>query len=569
MEKIVTPLKMSKINDNTMSFEILLSAKFNGFRARSSCLSKINNIKDLRPEAFSKYSYEDAIQKLIPKLQSALLGTNKKLGAIFQDKNGKVFFSIENKLYETPQVVSSNADSLASVLSQFVETIKSLTALDVNTVNVHNLPTNLCSKQDINSENKENIISFKDVTIEWLQSLLVRTKKKYEDDEYLSPTTLESYSRNIRNILFPYLEDYPEINNINLFSEKNVDEVLSLTPCLDTKRVLLLSLKLIFEFAKEKSYIKSNLIANKKNVNTKKTKKKQKQESNEYEFIEEEERALWINCMLKEFHSQEFENTDAPLAFLFMLLHGPRPEETCGVRWIDLNFEEDDYHVQNAYKNIPIYDPISMKRIGWKKENGPLKTPESYRHLSLDLLAKQLLLEHRIKQMHQFRKARKKWSENEYVFLNSTGTPFTSDILSKNFTKFVRRNKLSHMVLYGLRHSFATHCRNLGMESEILAKLMGHTEYETTQKYYIHVSRKQKKDELQKVQKKDMQNYLGKENKHLEHLQNNIMQYNKNISNLQEVQKEDMTYYSKLDDKTLDILKDFIKKIYQKEKLTA
>lgn len=81
------------------------------------------------------------------------------------------------------------------------------------------------------------------------------------------------------------------------------------------------------------------------------------------------------------------------------------------------------------------------------------------------------------------------------------------------------------------------------MSPEVLAPLMGHTEYKTTQKYYIHISSKQKKDELQKIQQKDIQNYLGKENKDLTHLQNNINKNHKNIANLQEVQNEDMLHY--------------------------
>lgn len=56
-----------------------------------------------------------------------------------------------------------------------------------------------------------------------------------------------------------------------------------------------------------------------------------------------------------------------------------------------------------------------MKRIGWTTDDGPLKTPESDRTLSLDLLLKKLLLEHRENQKEQFRNLKKKWSENEYV----------------------------------------------------------------------------------------------------------------------------------------------------------
>ena len=106
------------------------------------------------------------------------------------------------------------------------------------------------------------------------------------------------------------------------------------------------------------------------------------------------------------------------------------------------------------------------------------------------------------------------------------------------------------------------------MPPEVLAKLMGHTEYETTQKYYIHVSYKQKTEELQKIQKQDIKKYLGEESKDFTHLQNNINN-NKQISNLQEIQQEDMVHYLQLNDKTLIVLEKFISELKEKEKIVA
>ena len=144
--------------------------------------------------------------------------------------------------------------------------------------------------------------------------------------------------------------------------------------------------------------------------------------------------------MIKEIQSIDFDYTDAALAFLCTLLHGNRPEETCGTKWKDFNFKEDDYHIQNAYKKIPIYDEIS---------------------------------------------------------------------------------------------------------------------------------RKQKKEALQGVQKQDMQSYLGSENKNLTHLQNNININNKNVSNLEEIQKDDLKSYLQLNDDTLKLLKQLIMKISEKEKAST
>lgn len=570
MEKIITPSKMSKINLNSLFFEIILSMKGSSFRARTASMTQITNIKDTRPEATSTSSYENAIQKLIPKIENSLKGTDKYLGKVFQAENGKIMYSVENVIYQNNQVSPSQDDSLSILTTTIVELLKKV-SYSIPNINMQELSNTVINNINKSTEMKEQIIDdanveiikFTDVTIKWLKFLLERTKKDSDDADYLSPGTLEGYNRSVRDHIFPYLEEKKEYDNILTFTEQNVDEILNRTNSRDTKRILLLTMKLIFEFAKQNSYIKENPIANKKLKKKKKAKK-------DYEFIEEDKRAVWINCMLEDINSKELEDTDAPLAFLVTLLHGNRPEETCGTKWIDFNFKENDYHIQNAYKNIPIFDEITMKRIGWKKEDGPLKTPESDRHLSLDMLCRQLLLVHRIKQMYEYRKAGKKWSEKEYVFHNSAGTPFTPDILSKNFNKFIARHEeLNKMVIYGLRHSFATHCRNLGMKPEVLARLMGHSEYETTQKYYIHISPKQKREALQSVQQQDIQQYLGEENKNLVHLQNKVSVYSKEVSNLQEVQNEDMTYYLHLNNQSLSVLKDLIEKINKNEKIAV
>lgn len=567
MEKIITQSKMSKINLGSIFFEISLSMKGNSFRARSSSIAQISNVKDIRPEATSKNSYENAIQKLIPKIENSLSGTDKCLGKVFQNDNGKIMYSVENIIYQNQQIVSLQENSLNMFTNIFVEVFKNLApSMNIDNNNVQQFSNAIVNNvssltKDLNTPtDTTNIKTFNSICIEWLQHLNERTKKNYDDEDYLSPGTLEGYNRILRDYVFPYLSENAEYDNILVFSEIHVDQILNRTTSKDTKRLLLTSLRLVFQFAKEQNYIKVNPIANKKQ-------KRKKNQKKDYDFIEEEQRAIWINCMLKEIRSLDYSNTDAPLAFLFMLLHGDRPEEICGTKWKDFDFKENDYHIQNAYKKIPIYNEETMKRIGWTHGDGSLKTPESNRHLSLDILCRQLLLEHRIRQIYKYRKSGKKWTENEYVFHNSSGTPFTSDILSKNFSKFIKRNELPKIVLYGLRHSFATHCRNLGVKPEVLARLMGHTEYETTQKYYIHISAKQKKEALQRVQSQDIQGYLGKENKNLVHLQSNINYYSKEVSNLKEVQNEDLSYYLQLDDETLSVLKNVISKICERQKV--
>lgn len=50
------------------------------------------------------------------------------------------------------------------------------------------------------------------------------------------------------------------------------------------------------------------------------------------------------------------------------------------------------------------------------------------------------------------------------------------------------------MTIYSFRHSFAILMSEKGMEKEVLWELIGHAEFETTDFYYIHVSKEGKKE---------------------------------------------------------------------------
>lgn len=97
------------------------------------------------------------------------------------------------------------------------------------------------------------------------------------------------------------------------------------------------------------------------------------------------------------------------------------------------------------------------------------------------------------------------WDNNQYVFLNTIGTPYVPERLTKKITEFIKKYKLEHMTIYGFRHSFATLMSEKGMDKEVLRELMGHAEFETTDFYYIHVSEERKKKEFERVNFEEFQ----------------------------------------------------------------
>lgn len=471
MEKILTQTTvMEKTNITNKKYKIKVSPKDNGYQARTT-LDLGGVVKNNpRPECYSINSPKEAITKLVEKMQIILSNyTTKKIKLVGIEEPNIVYYILE-ETNEKPSITFKQpvlVEKQASVESKKIS--NSITSSDY-------------------VANPNKTYSVTEVGYIWFNFIIFRTKKHPDEDDYLSLKTAESYIYALRRIIIPFFENIEDIKDVE------EDHILALLETLNgktQKKDILTIVKLFFSFAKKYKFVKYNVALEIK------LPRKRKQ-IDEIEFIEEKDREKWISCLLKE-------NSDISLLFLSMLLSSARPEEACGYKWTAFDFENDDIYICNAYKDFCVYNEF-MEVIGHERRDDILKTPESYRHIHLDPILKKALLNHKKRQQDLFKRMHKKWTENEYVFLNKYYEPFVSDTLSKNMPRFLQRHKsegLEHLTVYGLRHSFATHCRELGMEPEVLAKLMGHTEYETTQKYYVHVSKQKKVDALMRIQEKE------------------------------------------------------------------
>lgn len=72
-------------------------------------------------------------------------------------------------------------------------------------------------------------------------------------------------------------------------------------------------------------------------------------------------------------------------------------------------------------------------------------------------------------------------------------------MLTNKMPTFIKKYNLEHLTVYGLRHSFATLCSTLGMPPEVLHVIMGHADFDTTRKYYIHITEERKRNEMMKM----------------------------------------------------------------------
>ena len=173
-------------------------------------------------------------------------------------------------------------------------------------------------------------------------------------------------------------------------------------------------------------------------------------------------------------------------------------KKVAGFKWSAMDFENDIVYINNAYKDWEVYDD-NMVKIGHRRGDGELKTSESYRDIPMHPRLKRLLLMIKAERMEEYKRKGIKWNENDYIFLNTSGQPYVPQNLTNKMPQFIKKYKLEHLTTYGLRHSFATLCSTLGMPPEVLHVIMGHADFDTTRKYYIHITEERKRNEMLKL----------------------------------------------------------------------
>ncbi len=214
----------------------------------------------------------------------------------------------------------------------------------------------------------------------------------------------------------------------------------------------------------------------------------------EIEHLEKERQSVWLDL---------FEQDGRQWAYLFeaILLSGGRPEEVCAYKWKTIDMERNIIHIREAYKDSVVYDN-DLKKKCHKRGLGDLKTPQSVRDIPLNPRLKRLFLKIKTDRMIEYKHKGKKWNEDDFIFLNENGEPFVSEMLTNKMPTFIKKYNLEHMTVYGLRHSFATLCSSEGVPPEVLHILMGHSDFDTTRRYYIHISEARKQQEMLKLYNK-------------------------------------------------------------------
>ena len=327
---------------------------------------------------------------------------------------------------------------------------------------------------------KESICTFVQKMLR--QKKMQSEKKGTRKRKKLSPKTVTFYKGIADAKVIPI---FGIMNAITITQEEIEDKLETLDCSTKYLKDIKLVLKMSFDVVIKEKLRKDNPAEKIKIYNDKKSL------GIEIEHLEQDRQEVWLDT---------FEKDKRQASYLCetILLTGARPEEGCGFRWKAMDFDNDIVHINNAYKDWEIYND-NMEKIGHRRGDGELKTFESYRDIPMHPRLKRLLLMIKTERMEEYNKIGKVWDENGYIFFNEKGEPFVPQDLSRKLPYFIKKYNLEHLTVYGLRHSFATLCSTLGMPPEVLHVIMGHSDFETTRKYYIHITGERKKNEMIKL----------------------------------------------------------------------
>lgn len=174
--------------------------------------------------------------------------------------------------------------------------------------------------------------------------------------------------------------------------------------------------------------------------------------------------------------------------FAVDLQTGLRVSELCALTWKDVDFKRKIICV-----NKSLYvDKNSRKKVGsTKTESGKREIPMTKETFEILHNMKEKRNESKIIKMEY----------KDYVFLNSKGNPYDRTGFNSFIRNYCAKYDVPLFSVHTLRHTYASRCIEAGLRPKTLQGLLGHSSIETTMNMYVHVTKKEKENEIEKLEK--------------------------------------------------------------------
>ena len=158
------------------------------------------------------------------------------------------------------------------------------------------------------------------------------------------------------------------------------------------------------------------------------------------------------------------------IGILICLYSGLRIGEVCGLKWRDIDLENKEIFVKRTVQRL----------YRGKKQKSELivtlpKTKCSMRRIPIS----KVLIE-------KLRKIKNNYSEDCFVITGSPYKHYEPLTYRHVYKQLLKQCKIPYKKFHCLRHTFATKCIRVGMDTKSLSEVLGHSNIGTTMNIYVH-----------------------------------------------------------------------------------
>jgi integrase len=264
--------------------------------------------------------------------------------------------------------------------------------------------------------------------------------------------------------------DSLKINKITTAAvEKFITDRLNQGMNISTPRKILVSLGQIFSYAVRHGYIHQNPLRD-----AERPRGKGEESESVFRVLSPSE----INKFLRKIKDQKFKTL-----FMLAVMSGARQGELLGLKWSDINWKNNQIHIQRTFNNAKWYD-VKTKTSNRKIDLGPKMLAEL-----------------------------KKWkiacppNKLNLIFPNKAGRPINhNNLIHRYFYPAMERAKLPRIRFHDLRHTYASLLIEQGENIKYIQTQLGHSRPTVTLNVYAHLMKPTNQAAARKLEAKFFHN---------------------------------------------------------------
>ena len=185
------------------------------------------------------------------------------------------------------------------------------------------------------------------------------------------------------------------------------------------------------------------------------------------------------------------------LLYIVALGTGLRIGEILGLKWSDIDFKNNELHVNRSLQKAAIYEDDKIVR--YEVQETTPKTKNSLRTIPVPQNIIKKLIAHKKEQNELILLLQEEYDNKNYVFCNKLGQPIEDKRPGRNLKTILTSISIEPIKFHALRHTYATRLFEAGIPPKTVQHLMGHSDIETTMNIYTHVMKEQKLEAIEKI----------------------------------------------------------------------